>query len=258
MSEINDRKRRGPTEFIEVLNYVGRKPKDGTQNEKRHYSEVFSQDVAEWFAGYLRGDHRLSKLLPPEHPVDTNDGNKRLDISALDQNGYLSLDVSIKTFNFIDKRSRNYAKNYTGRFYELIGESFELHSSYPCAVLLALIFLPWDSCLDGTDRRPSSFGNAVKRFGKLAGRQSHEDNISLYELVFVAIFDEEGSVVFFNANNPPPRHGVPPRERLLSASQVVEEVLSKVAERESLRSSQPLPSALNFRWLDNPDYKELI
>jgi hypothetical protein len=252
MDDDDGRKRQGPTDFSTVLKYAGlEKPVDGGPDEKRHYAEQFSQDVAEWYAGYLRTDDRVGRLLPPEAPVATKRGNKRLDIGSLDDNDYLALDVSIKTFNFRDHRSGNYTKNYTGRFYELLGESFELHDSYPLAVLAALISLPMDSCYDSTPRRASSFGQAVRQFSKIGGRSSPNDEKTLFEFTFVSLHDEAGEIFFFDASRPPPQKGPPPLEDRLSTSQTIDILLDAVESRRSLREKSRLPENSPFVWLED-------
>ena len=238
MNVNENRTRSGGSSFSGVIGFVhenvGTKEEVllKSQNAKRHYSEVFSQEVAEWFAGFLRADLRIYKLLPPEHPVNVKDGSKRHDIAAIDKGGKLILDISIKTFNFVD-RTNSYGKNFTGRWYELLGESFEIHDFYPNAVMVAVIVLPMDSCFDSTQRRFSSFNKAVKRFGKSAGGPLCEGNLSKFEFVFIGIFNEEGIIRFFNAQNDPPPSGLPNKEQLLRTEQVIETILNLVELRKN-------------------------
>ncbi|MSR19442.1 MAG: hypothetical protein EXR91_00475 [Gemmatimonadetes bacterium] len=103
-------------DFSSVLRRVGAKPKNNeSQNALRHYSEVFSKELALWLKDAV--SERFSKLrvLPPEGKVDTVFGKgrhgKSLDVAALASNGYLVLDISIKTFNFRDRKTKNYRHN---------------------------------------------------------------------------------------------------------------------------------------------------
>jgi hypothetical protein len=243
------RQRTGPTPFSSVLDWVGReRPTGGTQDEKRHYSERFSQDVAEWVAGYFYDNPALHKVLPPEAPVPTAFGKKRLDVGAVDEQGYLVLDVSIKTFNFTDPRSKNYKKNFTGRFYELLGEAMDIHGTYPHSVMVALVLLPVDGCLDGRRLAPSSFGSAVKQYWKIAGRECHTGENVRFEKVYVGVHSPDGTIFFFDAENPPPKNGLPPDTWRLSMEGMIEEVLRIVELREAGRTRSKAELETPFLW----------
>ena len=104
----------------------------------------------------------------------------------------------MKTFNFKDRETNAYSKNFTGRCYELIAESLEIRSNYPYSILVALILLPEDGCEDYTKRRPSSFGNAVKTFFQAYSRKViRKDFIFLCDYGFIGLFNERGEINFF-------------------------------------------------------------
>ena len=109
--------------------------------------------------------------MTPEAKDPTVYGGKSLDVGVVDSRGYLLLDFSIKTFSFKDNKTKNYRHNYTGRFYELLGEALDLRKSYKFATLVALVFLPEDST---SDSDPSSFAFAVRQFSKIAALPSTE------------------------------------------------------------------------------------
>ena len=242
------RLRNGPSSFETVLKYAGNnKAILDTQNGKRHYSERFSQDVAEWFAGYLRHDIKHDTLLPPESPIKTSFGTKRLDIGCVDPNGYLSLDVSIKTFHFRDQRTKKYNKNFTGRFYELLGESLDLHRSYPLAVLAAIIILPIDSCNDSLTAAPSSFGCAVRQFSKISGRIEPEDDPILFEHVFIGLYNSN-SIAFFNAMDAPPKQGIPERCYLISIEELIGKLIHSTDIRKATRNISKMREQRTFSW----------
>jgi len=227
---------------------MGDKPLNPTQNESRRYSEIFSQEVSEWFAGYLKGGLADYKFLEPEKPVRTRNGSKRLDIGILDRNSYLALDVSVKTFNFKDRKTNAYSKNFTGRCYELIAESLEIRTNYPYSILVALILLPEDGCEDYTDKRPSSFGNAVKTFSKLIQGKSLEKISFLCDYGFIGLFNESGEINFFDMNQPPPQKGKPLEIDLLDVHQISQILTKQVHERINIRSEASLPETIKFKW----------
>jgi hypothetical protein len=236
-------------EFADLLASVAKLRREGNQNQSRHYSETLSKGVALWLRGLLLADGGFGweEVLLPEATVPTCFGKKSLDVGCLDKNKYLALDLSIKTFSFVDPKTKRYDKNYTGRFYELLGEGLDLRLSYPEAVLVALIFLPLDSCEDGTNKAPSSFGKAVKQYSKIASKGTPDDHALSFEHVFVGLYDEEG-VAFFDARNPPPFHGVPPAHSLMSTAQMVECALRTVTARAPHRQSGAMNIEPSFVW----------
>ncbi len=81
----------------------------------------------------------------------------------------LGLGVSIKTINFRDGKSGRYTKNFTRVDNELRAEAIDYHVRQPFAVLVGLVFLPYDACEDGRTTH-SSFGGAVRVFHYRANR----------------------------------------------------------------------------------------
>lgn len=233
--------------FATLVSAISHLRLEGDQNESRHYSETFSKGVALWLRGLLLDDKRLHQVLTPEARVPTCFGKKSLDVGCLDKNDYLALDISIKTFHFRDRDTGRYTHNYTGRFYELLGEGLDLRLSYPEAVLVAIIFMPVDSCDDGTPRAASSFGNAVKQYSKIASRGTDDDHALSFEHVFIGLYDPTG-VSFFDARTPPPFHGQPPASVMLSTEQMLERLLEHVVSRESHRAKSTMNIVPSFVW----------
>jgi len=236
--------------FKDVLARTGIRPTVGDQNATRHYSETFSKELALWIRGLLEHDPRIHTVLTPEAPVRTCYGKKSLDVGCLDESNYLALDISIKTFNFRDAKTGRYSHNFTGRFYELLGEGLDLRQSYPAAVLCALVFLPTDGCDDWTPRAPSSFGHAVSLFSKIAGRGKVSEHSLSFEYLFFGLHEPAGIISFFDGSIPPPRKGPPPIGQLLSVEAVLERLLDLVKRRSELRTPGSMNVKPAFRWAD--------
>jgi hypothetical protein len=79
--------------------------------------------------------------------------------------------------------------------------------------MVALIFLPIDSCEDSHGPLPSSFGQAVRDFRFRANRKDHRDDLDLFERVLDRSLrtgrQEFGRVYFFDVMEKPPRNGRP-------------------------------------------------
>jgi hypothetical protein len=235
--------------FKSVIEKVGAKPTNSaSQNTLRRYSETFSKETAHWLRELCHARGLAHRMMMPEEPVATIYGKKSLDVGGLDARGYLVLDFSIKTFNFRDRCTGNYRHNYTGRFYELLGEELDLRRSYRFATLVAIVFLPSDSADDGA---PSSFASAVKQFSKIARLPGESAQSAAFDHVFVALHHKDGGVVLFDASRAPPISGLPPQEECLTIDQVLDAVAATVRSRTADLRLAPCPRVREY--LFGPD-----
>jgi len=94
---------------------------------------------------------------------------------------------------------------------ELRDEADKLHRRQPYAYLAAVIFIPLDSTWDGRKSDPdSSFTHAVFTFRKRTGRDSPDSiRYDRFEAVYIGLFDDNGSVGFFDVMDKP-RKNQPP------------------------------------------------
>ncbi len=235
-------------EFADVIRTVGTRPADSAdQHATRHYSETLSKALAHWIRDALLARGLGDQVLRPEAKIKTIDDKKALDVGVLDERGYLVLDVSIKTFNFKRKKGNGgYSHNFTGRFYELLGEELALRRSYRWATLVALVFLPEDSTVDG--KRTSSFANAVKRYSKIAAPAQQDVAGARFEHVFIGLHDKNSRIYFFDAGMMPPQMGPPDAAHRLSFEQMLECVASTVQARSGNLAADTLPNHTRFRF----------
>ena len=241
-----------PGDFSHVLQRVGQKP-SGTvsQDDSRHYSETFSKEVAHWVNREVFKRFPSLRVLPPEGKVDTVFGKgrhgKSLDVSVLDSRSYLLVDVSIKTFNFRDRRTRNYRHNYTGRFYELLGEELDLRKSYAHSVLVAMILLPDDATTATNAKSASCFAMCVKQFSKAARRPTDATPFG-FDMVFVGVHSSNGDIYFFDATMRPPRVGHPRTDQQASLEDVLDRMVELYDSRKDVIETAPLPKYKQFEF----------
>jgi hypothetical protein len=241
--------RSGLRTFADVLKMVGRRPKVAQgQHATRHYSETLSKEVAHWIRDSLVPLDLGKSVLTPEAKVLTVYGKKSLDVGVLDERGYLVLDVSIKTFNFKDKKTDNYAHNLSGRFYELLGEELEIRRSYKWTTMVALIFFPDDSTIDGKPSRPSSFANAVKWYSKVTIPPESDVGGARFEHVFIGLHDKAGRIYFFDVAQSPPERGPPKASMRLPYEHVLAAIRETVAKRRGLVARDRMPVHDRFRF----------
>lgn len=213
------------------LRSAGDRSAIATQADKKNYAEILSRRLAQRFADALRGD--FEGVLPSpdgkgqESRARSSKGFKKLDVNYSTLELGLGLGVSIKTINFVDPKTKRYTKNYTRADAELRAEATDYHDRQPYAVMVAVIFLPLDSCYDGKNGKvPSSFGSAVQAFRFRGGRASPSDSPMLFERVFIGLYDTDderfGRVGFFDVMVAPPMRGRP--KRLLSFRELIDEI----------------------------------
>lgn len=239
-----------------------------TREQKKNYAEALSRHLATRLANGLRPF--FDGIMPDaagrrqESKARTSKGYKKLDINYSTTELGLGLGISVKTINFIDANSQRYTKNYTRVDNELRAEASDYHERQPYAVMVAVIFVPLNSCIDGKTRRlatgavqttASSFAQAVHIFRHRANRSVPIDAPAKFERVFIALYDtspglEFGKVRCFDVSTAPPKNGVP--RSCLTMAQMLTEVINTYDERNNTKVA----------WTDEPaapeDLDELI
>lgn len=195
------------------------------QQAKRQYAERFSHALARQIADLLRP--KFPGVFPDaggtgvESAAGTSTGSKKLDVNFSNPQLGLALGVSIKTNNIRDKNGKGrYTKNFKRVDEEFLAEAMAYHVRQPYAVLVALYFMPFDSCDDGKSSGASSFGAFVRYFRRRAARVDPETRPELFERMFVGLYEHQepfrGKVNFFNVQHAPPKQGRPPDEAFLT------------------------------------------
>jgi hypothetical protein len=209
-----------------------------SREQKKNYAEALSRQLAIRFANALR--RQFPGILPDEKGAGqeskarTAKGVKKLDVNYSTVELGLGLGVSIKTINFRDASTKRYTKNYRRVDGELRAEASDYHVRQPYAVMIGVVFLPYDCCDDGR-RDPSSFGQAIQVFRFRADRCEPDDDPNLFERVFIGLYETDadrfGDVAFFDVIEAPRKHGRP--TRTLTFAELVEEIRRTYDERNS-------------------------
>ena len=207
---------------------------DAPRAEKKRYSELMSNAIAQAFAQELR-ERGLTGTLPAEpglvgttgaeRRISGGIGAKKVDVSWATEDSGLVLGLSIKTINWKDGRTRNYQKNLVNRRGDLLIEATTLHRRFPYAVLVGFLFLDEGAAHDGTERRKSTFENAHPRLRLFTGRREPEGRDEQYEkllLCLVSATPFASNVRVYEVGDPNTR---------LSLEAVFDEIIEIVAER---------------------------
>jgi hypothetical protein len=245
-------KRRGARLSITDAFANARRPApDAERGEKKNYAERLSRQLARVVADELRSS--FPGILPDEKgksqesKARTSKGFKKLDVNYSTLELGLALGVSIKTINFPDRKTKRYTKNYTRAENELRAEATDYHTRQPWAVLVAIIFLPVESCDDANpgpkgEQAASSFGSAVRFFRNIHGRRVDEEP-DRFEAVFIGLYEKNGRTRFFDVSQPPPKKRRPADGETVDLS----ELTARIRAIYDNRNSPP------FRWADDPE-----
>jgi hypothetical protein len=212
--------------------------------EKRTYATRFADKMAICIANGLR--ERFPGVLPDEYgkgvesPAQSVRGPKKLDVNYSTPQLGLGFGISLKSVHFKEKEKRGYIHNTKRNDEELRTEASGYHQRQPYAVMIAVVFLPDDSCDDATAQHSSSFGAWVRYLRPLAQRHAAHDDIARYERVFIGLYARSGvRMEFFDVEEAPPKTGRP--KNLLGYSEFLHEI-----EKTYLRRN-----AAEFEWADD-------
>lgn len=212
--------------------------------DKRLYATRFADKMAICVANALR--ERFPGVLPDESgkgvesPAQSVRGPKKLDVNYSTPRLGLGFGVSLKAVHFREKEKYGYVHNRKRNDEELRSEASGYHQRQPYAVMVAVLFLPADSCDDATTRSASSFGAWVKYLRPLAQRQTAHDDIDRYERVFIGLYQRDGSnMEFFDVALAPPKRGRP--TNLLSYAEFLDEIEKTFLKR----------NVAEFEWADD-------
>jgi hypothetical protein len=159
---------------------------------------------------------RFPTILPDEEgrgvesPAQSVRGPKKLDVNYSTPQLGLGFGISLKSVHFREKEFRGYIHNMKRNDEELRTEASGYHQRQPYAVMIAVVFVPYEACFDASVRHPSSFGSWVKYLRPVAQRRAPHEDIARYERAFVGLYDRGGEAMeFFDVENAPPRTGKP-------------------------------------------------
>lgn len=185
--------------LIQALRSLPSKPPDSaTRADKQNYSQQFSAVAAQALAEELRnrgltgarpglpGDIGLTGA---ERRMSGAIGAKRVDVTWATEESGLLLALSIKSINFVDRKSGNYQKNLTNRRGDLLFESVTLHRRFPYAVLGGFLFLDKGAAEDGSTTRRSTYLNAHHRLKLFTGREDPAGRDEQYERLYLGLHD---------------------------------------------------------------------
>lgn len=243
--------------IVAALRHAGDRPEDGTQNEKRHWSEGFANGCAVAIADGLRRFPELKrkKILPaslaggtePLTPLGAGT-KKRIDVTVADPVLGLEIGFSLKGHNFRDGPEGNFDKNLTGRLYELGDEVRLVHEHLPHAFMIGVSFIPIDGTTDKKQAQ-SSFAHAVVKLRERTGRIDPAllGQAPRCDAAYVALYTTgnevagypAGLVRLFDVGNNPPKRGRPKIDGTLSFAEFLKEAIDRATFKTKVVWADP-------------------
>lgn len=158
------------------------------------FAILFAKYMGEEIAAAL--DPRFPGIKSGETPSQAVRGMKRVDVRYSTPEAGLGLALSFKSVHRGERNDGDvdFIHNMKRNDEELRVEATAHHLRQPFAVMVAVVFLPFESCLDMTT---SSFASWVEYLWPLKGREHPEDPPDRFELVFISLYARSGSELGF-------------------------------------------------------------
>lgn len=187
--------------------------------DKIQYAVRFAERMAKEIATDLQPRMKGITASAKRTAGSTEGKKKQLDVNFSTPEHGLLLGISLKSVHTRDaKRQKDktvkegrYTHNMKRNEEELRIEAGGYHKRQPYAVMIGVLFLPFDSCDDGSKNQPSSFGSWVKHLRPHTRRVEPNDDPDRFEKIYVALYEVDGSDLrFFDVEAAPPKNGRPP------------------------------------------------
>ena len=188
---------------------------------------------------------------------------KQLDVNFSTPHHGLVLGISLKSVHLRDtKKGRGgeiaigrYTHNMKRNEEELRIEAGGYHKRQPYAVMIGVLFLPFDSCDDAKKNDPSSFGSWVRHLRPTTRRTEPTDEPDRFEKLYVALYEPDGSDLrFFDVESDPPKRGRPTKEGALEDSDGRPRRLLTYAEfLDACYHAYLKRNSAEFRWADGEE-----
>ncbi len=225
------------------------------QDAKNKYAVRFAEQIAKHIADDLA--EKLQGInASTKRTAGSLRGQKQLDVNFSTPKHGLALGISLKSVHIRDVRgAHRYTHNMKRNEEELRIEASGYHKRQPYAVMVGVLFLPFDSCDDGKKSNPSSFGSWVRHLRPYSGRAEPDDEIDRFEKLYVALYEPDGSDLrFFDIESDPPKNRRPAKDgelvgsdgrprRLLTYREFLEAIYHRYLRRNSAE----------FRWADGEE-----
>ena len=210
---------------------------------KNQYAVRFADHMANRIADYLR-EYLTSIEATAKRTAGSVQGQKQLDINFSTPGLGLALGISLKSVHLREEKgAQRYTHNMKRNEEELRIEASGYHKRQPYAVMIAVLFLPFDSADDGKKKHSSSsFGSWVRHLRPYTGRRDPKNDIDKFEKIYIGLYEPDGNALrFFDVQEAPPKNGRP--TRVLDYRRFLDEVYHAYLQRNEVE----------FKWAEGDE-----
>lgn len=231
-----------------------RPPASAKSTVKISYAVRFAEEMAVCLAEDLQPLMR-GITASAKRSASSVRGAKQLDVNFSTPATGLALGISLKSVHIReDTGARRYTHNKKRNEEELRIEASGYHKRQPYAVMIGVLFLPFDGCTDGKTGA-SSFGSWVRHLRPYAGRISPKDDEDRFEKIYIGLYEPDGTDLrFFDVESDPPRNDVPRRGgELFGRTAVPLRLLSYQEFLTVVHHAYLRRNAAEFKWADGTE-----
>jgi hypothetical protein len=247
----------GGSIIAEVLAYAEPRPlaSEKDQSKKTAYSIRFAEKMGEAIARDLRPKLKGITATTKRESPSAGGKKKQLDVNFSTVNHGLAVGISLKSVHLGDIKNGRYTHNMKRNEEELRIEASGYHKRQPYAVMVAVLFVPFDSCDDGKGENPSSFGSWVRHLRPFCGRRLPTDDVDRFERIFVGLYEVDGSDLrFFDVECAPPKRGRPATTGdALGPDKIPRRVLAYPEFLDAVHHEYLQRNSAEFQWADGDE-----
>ena len=252
------RPERDGNQFVrEVLAAAEPRPERSDSWQKKgayavRFADAAAAAIAVDLAPRMRGIEASSKRV-----ATSALGAKQLDVNFSTPATGLALGISLKSVHIREATgAQRYTHNKKRNEEELRIEAIGYHKRQPYAVMVGVLFLPFDSC-DDAKAGSSSFGSWVRHLRPYSGRQGPHDDVDRFEKIYIALYEPDGTDMrFFDVDCAPPKAGRPRRDGSLygdSDSGLPRRTLSYTEFLDAIHDAYTARNKVEFHWDDGTE-----
>lgn len=238
-----------------VLSAAGARPEAaGGTEAKNPYAIRFAEEMATRLASDLSPKLKGISATTARTARSVR-GAKQLDVNFSTPQHGLALGISLKSVHTRDPKSGRYTHNMKRNEEELRIEASGYHKRQPYAVMVGVLFLPFDSCDDGRKQNSSSFGSFVRHLRPYAGRVIPDNEIDRFEKLFIGLYELDGSDMrFFDVEADPPKNRRPASDgALLAADGRARRLFTYPEFLDAIYHEYLRRNSAEFRWVDGEE-----
>jgi hypothetical protein len=240
----------------EVLEASVPRPHAGESSKaKILYAVRFADKMAEVLARDLAPKMKGIRATTKREASSTG-GRKQIDVNFSTPHLGLALGVSLKSVHIREATgAQRYTHNMKRNEEELRIEASGYHRRQPYAVIIGVLFLPYDSCEDARlEMTSSSFGSWVRKLRPYSGRSGPIDDADRFEKLFIGLYAPDGSDLrFFDVDTDPPKNGRPPTDGELFKANRARRLLTYREFLDSAYHQYLHRNHAEFHWADGSE-----